>query len=153
MYLAKVKIVIWVGISMIVGVVIGGYLFAQSQPRSIISLNHCEECLTSQDLAGLLASIAIQKFPGFIPDVVMETDKTIVLKHPFSSERIHYLIIPKKDIKNIGEISGADAPYLVDVFFAVGQIIEGKKLLRYRLLTNGPGFQDVTYLHFHLIGT
>jgi histidine triad (HIT) family protein len=152
-YMAKVRSVISVGVAVVLGVVIGGYLFAQSQPRSIISLNHCEQCLTSQELAGLLASVGIQKFPGFLPDVVMETDKTIVLKDPFGRERVHYLIIPKKDIKNIGEISEADEPSLVDAFFVARQIIEEKRLVRYQLLTNGPGFQDVTYLHFHLIGT
>jgi diadenosine tetraphosphate (Ap4A) HIT family hydrolase len=152
MYMAKVKIVILVVISVIAGVVIGGYLFAQSQPRSIISLNHCKKCLTPQELLGLFASIGIQKIPGFLPDVIMETDKTIVFKHPFEPDGIHYLIVPKKDIKNIGEISGADAPYLMDAFFVAQHIIEEKKLSHYRLLTNGPGFQEVAYLHFHLIG-
>jgi hypothetical protein len=152
MYIAKMRIVIFVTISVIVGVMIGGYLFAQSQPRSIISLNHCEKCLTHQELLGLLTSIGIQKFPGFLPYVVMETDKTIVFKNPFATHSIHYLIVPKKDIKNIGAISEADAPYLIDAFFVAQHIIEGKKLLNYELSTNGPGFQDVAYLHFHLIG-
>jgi hypothetical protein len=31
----------------------------------------------------------------------------------------HYGIIPKKDIKNIGEISEADTQYLTDAFFVV----------------------------------
>ena len=152
MYMAKAKIVILVVISVIAGVVIGGYLFAQSQPRSIISLNHCKKCLTSQELLGLFASIGIRKIPGLLPDVIMETDKIIVFKHPFEPDGIHYLIVPKKDIKNIGEISGADAPYLMDAFFVAQHIIEEKKLFHYRLLTNGPGFQEVAYLHFHLIG-
>jgi diadenosine tetraphosphate (Ap4A) HIT family hydrolase len=65
---------------------------------------------------------------------------------------MHYLIVPKKDIKNIGEISEADTPYLIDAIFVARYIIEEKKLYHYRLLTNGPGFQDVAYLHFHLIG-
>jgi len=153
MYMAKMRIVILVGISVIVGVVIGGYLFAQSQPRSIIAINHCEKCLTRRELIGLLASIGIQKVPGFLPNIIMETDRTIVFEHPFTTDSIHYLIVPKKDIKNIGEISGADAPYLIDAFFVTQRIIEEKKLFHYRLLTNGPGFQHVAYLHFHLTGT
>jgi histidine triad (HIT) family protein len=150
--MARMKLVILIGVSMLVRVVIGGYLFAQSQPRSIISLNHCKKCLTHQELLGLIASIAIQKIPGILPDVIMETDRTIVFKNPLKTGSIHYLIVPKKDIKNIGEISEADTPYLIDAFFVAQHIIKEKKLFHYRLLTNGPGFQEVAYLHFHLIG-
>ena len=146
----KLKITLLVFLSMCIGIVIGGYLFSQSQPRSFLSINHCKNCLSPADLAGLLASVGIQKFPGLIPSVVLETDKTIVIKPPFDDEATHYVIIPKKDIKNIGEISEADLPYLNDVFFVARRIIEKKKLVRYRLSTNGPGQQDVTYLHFHL---
>lgn len=87
-----------------------------------------------------------------MPSVVFETDKTVVIKRPFSLERIHYVIIPKKDIKNIGEISEADTQYLTDAFFVVRWIIEQEKLSKYSFYTNGPGSQDVTYLHFHLVG-
>jgi diadenosine tetraphosphate (Ap4A) HIT family hydrolase len=107
--------------------------------------------LTHEDLLGLLASVQIQKFSGLMPFKVFETDKTVVIKLPFSSHRIHYVIIPKKDIKNIGEISEADAQYLTDAFFVVRWIIEQEKLSKYRFYTNGPGSQDVTYLHFHLV--
>jgi len=51
-----------------------------------------------------------------MPFKVFETDKTIVIKLPFSSHRIHYVIIPKKDIKNIGEVSEANAQYFTDAF-------------------------------------
>src|SRR5512137_2986581 len=112
----KFKIVLLILFSICVGVLIGGYLFSQSQPRSFLALNRCQNCLTHEDLLGLVASVGIQKFPGLMPFVVFETDKTITIKLPFSSERIHYVIIPKKDIKNIGEISGADTQYLTDVF-------------------------------------
>jgi hypothetical protein len=95
---------------------IGGYLFSQSQPRSFLAINRCDSCLTHEDLLGLLASIQIQKVSGLMPFKVFETDKTVVVKLPFSSYRIHYVIIPKKDIKNIGEISEADAQYLTDAF-------------------------------------
>jgi hypothetical protein len=147
----KFKIILLVLFSICVGILIGGYLFSQSQPRSFLALNRCQNCLTREDLLGLVASVGIQKFPDLMPSVVFETDKTIVVKRPFSSERVHYVIIPKKDIKNIGEVSEADAPYLLDIYFVARSIIEEEGLLNYRLSTNGPGFQDVTYLHFHLV--
>ena len=138
-------------LSICVGIVIGGYLFSQSQPRSFLAIQNCERCLNPSDLAGLLASVVIQKFPALIPLVVHETDKTVAFKLPFSKAKAHYVIVPKKDIKDVGEISEADVPYLADAFFVLGQIIRENKLVNYWLETNGPGFQDVTYLHFHLV--
>ena len=146
----KFKIVLLILLSICVGVLIGGYLFSHSRPRSFLALNRCQNCLTHEDLLGLVASVGIQRFPGLMPFVVFETDRTIAIKRPFSSERIHYVIIPKKDIKNIGEISEVDGQYLTDAFLVGRWIIERENLSRYRLYTNGPGYQDVTYLHFHL---
>ncbi len=147
----KLKIISLILICLCVGIVIGGYLFSKSQPRSFLAITCCQSCLTHEDLLGLLASVGIQKFPGLMPLKVLETDRTVVIKHPFSSDRLHYVIIPKKDIKNIGEISEANAPYFTDALFAARWLIERDKLSGYRLYTNGPGSQDVTYLHFHLV--
>jgi hypothetical protein len=147
----KVMIIFLVLISLAVGILIGGYLFSQSQPRSFLAINRCESCLTHEDLLGLLASVGIQRFPGLIPFKVLETDKTVVIKVPFSWHRFHYVIIPKKDIKNIGEISEANVQYFTDAFFVTRWIIEREKLSKYRFYTNGPGSQNVTYLHFHLV--
>jgi hypothetical protein len=147
----KFEIALLVLVSVIIGIIIGGYLFAQSQPRSFLSINRCQNCLSRADLLGLIASVGIQKFPGLIPSVVLETDRTVVVKHPFPLERIHYLIIPKKDIKDIGEISEVNAQSLIDAYLVVRRIIEEEKLSKYQLFTNGPGFQDMTYLHFQLI--
>ncbi len=147
----KLKIPLLALLSLGIGIVIGAYLFSQSQPRSILSINHCQNCLSGADLLGLIASLGIQKFPGLIPSVAFETDKTVAIKLPSSARRMHYVIIPKKDIKNIGEISQATGEYLLDAYFVARKIIEEEKLWKYRFETNGPGFQDVTYLHFHLI--
>ena len=149
--MSKLRIALLCVLFLFTGIVIGGYLFSQSQSRSVLSIGRCQDCLSPKDLAGLLASVAIQKAPGMIPSVVFETDKTIVLKLPFTKARTHYVIIPKKDIKNIGEVSKQDAPYLDDAFYAARHIIEQEKLSRYVLYTNGPGTQEVTYLHFHLV--
>ncbi|KKQ75868.1 MAG: hypothetical protein US96_C0003G0026 [Candidatus Woesebacteria bacterium GW2011_GWB1_38_5b] len=136
---------------LVLGIIIGGYLFSQSQPRSIIAVNKCNDsCYKSSDLLGLLASVGFTKFDNFIPNVVLETDKTIALKHPFPEARIHYLVIPKKDIKNIGEISLEDQDYLIDAYAVMSELIRMENLKEYRVITNGPGFQNVTYLHFHL---
>ena len=138
-------------LSMCVGIVIGGYLFSQSQPRSILSIKECQNCFSRAELLGLIASVGIQKFNALTPFAVFETDKTVAIKHPFSTNRNHYIILSKKDIKNIEEISEANVQYFTDAFFVARKIIEEEKLSKYRFLTNGPGYQDVTYLHFHLV--
>ena len=38
-----------------VGLVSGGVLFSQSQPRSLLAIHHCRQCLDVKELAGLLA--------------------------------------------------------------------------------------------------
>ncbi|HKZ03008.1 MAG TPA: HIT domain-containing protein [Pyrinomonadaceae bacterium] len=81
----------------------------------------------------------------------METDRTIVIKHPSPESRIHYVIIPKKDIKNLGEVSTEDREYLLDAFAVVSKIVKEQHLEQYRVVINGPDYQSVTYLHFHLM--
>jgi histidine triad (HIT) family protein len=138
---------------LLIGIILGGYLFSDTQPRSFLAFNNCKtNCLQESELLGLLLSVGIQRFGALAPSVVKETDKTIVMEHPSPKARIHYLIIPKKDIKNIGELSDSDREYLVDLFSVAGEIVREKNLVDYRLVTNGPGYQGVTYLHFHLIG-
>lgn len=150
--LSKLRGIIIPAISLMAGVVIGGYLFADTRPRSLLALNKCENsCLKPNELAGLVASVGIQRFPSFIPYVVMETDKTIVIKHPAPEARIHYVIIPKKDIKNLGEASQEDKEYLLDVFAVISKIVKEQHLEQYRVVTNGPAYQSATYLHFHLM--
>jgi histidine triad (HIT) family protein len=147
----KLKIVVLMLAALVIGVMLGGYLFADTQPRSFLALNKCEgTCFQANELLGLLTSVGIQRFPALVPSVVKETDKTIVIEHPSPQARIHYLVIPKRDVKNIGELSDADSEYLIDVFKVVREIVEEKNLRDYRLATNGPGYQGLTYLHFHL---
>ena len=136
-------------IGIAVGIVIGGNLFSRSQPRSIIALTHCTDCLSPADLAGLLGSVAIQRAPGLIPFVVVETGKTVALKYPAGG--LHYVIIPKKDLKDVGEVSAQDAAYLLDAYVVARRLIEKDHMTHYRFYTNGPGYQSATYLHFHLI--
>jgi histidine triad (HIT) family protein len=149
--MTKVRVIVLMLVSLVVGVILGGYLFSDSRPRSFLALNRCDgTCLQANELLGLAASVGVQKFSALAPSVVKETDKTLVINHPSPQARIHYLVIPKKDIKNIAEMSDADGEYLLDALKVAGVIIRENNLTNYRLTTNGPGYQGVTYLHFHL---
>jgi hypothetical protein len=131
------------------GIVVGGNLFSRSQPRSIIALRSCDRCWTLADLVGLLGSLGMQRFRGAIP-VVFETDRTIALRHPLD-RRLHYVIVPKKDLKDIRDLSASDAGYVIDAYLVARHLIEKDHLTKYRFYTNGPDNQTGTYLHFHLI--
>ncbi len=147
----KRKIIISVCLSIFFGILIGGYLFSDTKPRSILVLNQCENtCLNPNEITGLLTSVGIQKFPNFIPSVIFETDKNIAIKHPLPQSPIHYVIFPKKDIKNISEISQEDEEYLIDCYTLISKIIKDENLTKYRVYTNGPDYQFTAYLHFHL---
>jgi hypothetical protein len=121
--------------------VVGGYLFGKSQPRSFLSVAYGRVHLSKKELAGLLASAGIQQLPGFIPSVVFETDKTIAISSPLPEARFDYVIFPKKDIKNIGEITKDDSEYIIDAYLAARYIIEEKKLSKYRFTPTGRGIK------------
>ena len=134
----------------IAGFLVGGFLLSDSKPRSLLSISVCSNCLAPNDAAGLFASVVVQKMPRLIPNIIVETDKTIVFKHPRPKYRIHYMFVPKKDIKNIGELTDEDSEHIVDLFSTIVATVNKLGIKNYKLWTNGPEKQDVTYLHFHL---
>jgi histidine triad (HIT) family protein len=137
----------------VLGAAAGGFVMTKVQPRSFLNIKNCENtCFKQNELLGLLGSVGIQFAPDAIPGIVMETDKTIVVKHPNPATPVHYVIIPKKDIKNIGTLEPGDEAYIEDAVKVIGELIRRDNLTSYRVITNGPGYQSVAYLHFHLMG-
>ena len=145
------KQVIIVGIiALVVGIIIGGFLFSDTQPRSILAITQCENCLSTNELAGLIGSVFVQKTPGLVPGIVLETDYTLVIEHPFPDHETHLVFIPKKDIKDLGNLSTEDEAYITDLIYTAAIIIKESKYENYSFWTNGPGWQGVNYIHFHL---
>ena len=138
-------------IVLVIGALAGGYIVSHIQPRNFVSVKNCQEnCLKSNELLGLLGSVGIKL--DQIPDVILETDKTIVVKYPKPVDPIHYVIIPKKDIKSIEDVTQEDADYIMDAINVNRELVKREGLSKYRFMTNGPGYQEVAYLHFHLTG-
>ena len=137
----------------VIGITIGGYLFADTQPRSFLKFQKCAEtCLDSNELLGLIASVGIEKIPAGVSIVaIRESEKSVVIEHPFPQADLHYVAIPKKDIKDPADLTEEDEEYLADMYALFGDIIREKSLYDYKIITNGPGFQTVNYLHFHLV--
>ena len=148
----RIRLVLLVIASSLFGLIIGAYLFSDTRSRPVLSLHNCAgNCFRANELVGLLTSVGIQRFSGFAPAVIMETDKTIVIEQPGAHSGLHYLVIPKKDIRNAGDLSDSDRESLIDLFAVMGEIIREKNLTDYQIITNGPGYQTVSYMHFHLV--
>lgn len=137
-------------IAFTIGLLLGALFFSRTRPHSPNSVHTLSNSLTKKEAAGLLASVLVQKTPSLIPNVILETNKSIAFEHPKPKHRIHYIFMPKKDIKNIGELGADEREDLADLFSAIVSQINKQKLHNYRVWTNGPGKQDVSYLHFHL---
>ena len=149
----RVRLIISALILLAVGAAIGGYLNSVAKPRSILALRSCENCWHPNEISGLITSIAIQKFPDWVPNIVLETETTIAISHPAPSAKHHYVIFPKRDIKNIGDLSAEDRNYIADIHLTIRDLVRKKNLKDYRIWSNGPGSQLIGYLHFHLAGS
>ncbi len=60
----KLILVLVVLISLLFGVLIGGYLFRGVEPRSILAFDQCQQCFSEEELWGLLVSAGVQRMPG-----------------------------------------------------------------------------------------
>jgi hypothetical protein len=134
------------------GVLCGGYMFSRSVPRSFLAVGSCEDrCYKPNEIAGLITSAVILRAPFAVPGVVLESDTCIALRYPKPEARIHYVLFPKHDTRNITTLTQEDARYVLGCFALTRELVEREKLHSYRLSTNGPELQDIAYLHFHLI--
>jgi hypothetical protein len=138
--------------SALAGLLVGGYLFAGTRRRRSMSLRKwLGGGMNRREVLGLLGAVGMTKVPGLIPWVVLETELTLVVKHPLAEDRVHYVAIPKKDIKNLADLADEDVKYLSDIFAVLQELVRRDRLTNYQVLANGPERQDVAYLHFHLI--
>ncbi|MBL7662715.1 HIT domain-containing protein [bacterium] len=150
---ARFYTVIGILIGLVLGLGSGVYLFSDTCIRQFVPTEACNKnCWTPAKITGFITSVWAQKLPsGTIPDLVYETDKSIMIKHPFPSAPIHYVIFPKKDIKEVGDFSQDDLTYIEDAYAVMGRYIREEKYHGYKIFTNGPGYQHIGYLHFHLM--
>ena len=133
----------------LLGFATGAWLFRDVQPRRFLSLHRPKHPASYEEMLGYLGSAAMQHAPGMVPGVVLESDKSIAIRYP--TTRAHWVVVPKRDIKDVGALSKGDEPYLIDTFAMIGELARGARLQHYQVFTNGPREQTVRYLHFHLV--
>ena len=88
-----------------------------------------------------------------LPGLIEESDTCLAIEHPKPQRgsKHHLVLFPKADIKNIAEVAEIDSPYVFGCFALVRRIKERFEIKNYKVETNGPERQHLSYLHFHLI--
>ncbi|MNW25246.1 HIT-like protein [compost metagenome] len=94
---------------------------------------------------------------GTIPSKkVMETDKVVVFHDIQPAAPVHVLIIPKKHIASMNEVTDEDLALIGDMHSVAQQVARelGVEQSGYRLINNcGPDSgQAVHHIHYHLLG-
>lgn len=94
---------------------------------------------------------------GKIPsDKVFENEYVLAFNDIEPKAPVHILIIPKKHIKDINEISEENIKYVESLMLSIKEIakIVGVYESGYRIISNTgkDSGQEVPHLHFHLLG-
>jgi histidine triad (HIT) family protein len=92
--------------------------------------------------------IITRKLPATI---LLETDFILVIKDIHPKAPHHYLIISKKVIPSLQEMSGEDQQIYLPKMVAVAQeVAEKLKVKDYRLIINNGPLAGQTVFHFHI---
>ena len=104
-------------------------------------------------MATLFTKIINREIPA---DIVYEDDDVIAFKDIAPVAPIHVLVVPKKEISTINDISDEDALLIGKVYKVIGKLAKEFELDKdgYRVVSNcnEHGGQTVFHIHFHLIG-
>jgi diadenosine tetraphosphate (Ap4A) HIT family hydrolase len=103
------------------------------------------------DLAGLLGSVGIQHAPTLLPFYEAQSKECVAVRHPKPEGRFHLVFLPKRDVRNVLELTTEDIPFLVGCLALAREQVAKAGVRNYRFVTNGPELQHVTYFHFHVI--
>jgi hypothetical protein len=143
---------LWLALAFTSGLLVGGYAFSGAIPRSFLAVHDCGgRCLEPRDLLGLLASAGIRHAPDLLPLKVAESTRCVGIQHWAPEGRYHVAFFPKRDVRNIMELGEQDAPYLLDCLALARTHVAAAGFHNYRVVSNGPALQHLTYLHFHVI--
>ena len=87
-------------------------------------------------------------------EVVKESSDLIVFKDIKPKAPVHLLIVPKKHVKSIAELTEEDKWLIGDMVYAAKEMAEEHHLSGYQLVVNvgRAGGQIVDHLHLHLLG-
>ncbi len=89
-------------------------------------------------------------------DVVYEDEEVLAFRDIHPAAPIHVLVIPKRHISKVTELTKEDGELLGKVYSAINLVAEkeGIKEKGFRVITNcgEDGGQAIGHLHFHVLG-
>ncbi len=101
----------------------------------------------------IFCKIVDRSIPG---DIVFEDDELLAFNDINPQAPIHLLIIPKRHIGTVNDVTEADAPLLGKLIGRARSLARERNIdeAGYRLIMNcnGEGGQTVFHLHLHLLG-
>lgn len=94
---------------------------------------------------------------GEIPSKKLYEDEKVIAFYDISPEApIHFLVIPKKHIKSVNEVSEENANIISHIFLVINKLVKELNIAEtgYRIVTNcgKDGGQTVDHMHFHVLG-
>ena len=104
-------------------------------------------------MSSIFTKIINREIPA---NIVYEDDLVIAFKDISPQAPVHVLIVPKKEIPTVNDVSEADEIALGRLFTAAAKIAKdnGIDASGYRLMVNvnEDGGQEVFHIHMHLLG-
>ncbi|MDO8461569.1 MAG: histidine triad nucleotide-binding protein [Deltaproteobacteria bacterium] len=101
----------------------------------------------------IFCQIASKKIP--VP-LVHEDDQVVAIKDKFPQAPVHLLILPKKHLVNLNELSEKELSLVSHILSIAQKLAKEFKIAEsgYRTVfnTNQEGGQSVYHLHLHLLG-
>ena len=99
----------------------------------------------------VFCKIASKQSPA---EILMESDGVVVFKDIYPSAPVHYLVISKKHIPSIKEVSHEDEALMGHLIHMARDAAEKLGLNGYKLVFNvgKEGGQIVDHIHLHLLG-
>jgi len=87
-------------------------------------------------------------------DIVYEDESVIAFKDINPRAPVHILIVPKKEIPTLKDITSEDELILGHCLMVAKLVAQNQNLEGYRIVLNvdKAGGQEVFHLHFHLLG-
>lgn len=104
-------------------------------------------------MATIFTKIINREIPA---NIVYENESVIAFNDINPQAPIHVLVVPKKEIPTVNDISLEDRELIGEMYLAVANIAKNLGIAEngYRVITNCNHFggQEVFHLHFHILG-
>ena len=89
-------------------------------------------------------------------DIIYEDNDSLAFKDINPQAKVHVLVIPKKEIKSLNDISEEDIMLLGKLQLLISKLAKDLGIADngYRVISNvnGDGGQEVYHIHYHILG-